>query len=97
VRTDRFGLTETERLRIRKQATLAVRTASEHIAVDAAENPAVAADPAWAASDFLAAAGWVVEGRTGGPLTDIAQQYDHAGRGCSAGPRRRRCPALGCG
>jgi hypothetical protein len=80
VRSDRFGLTEIERLRIWKQATLAARTASEHIAASVADNPAAAADAAWAASDFLAAAGRVVEGRAGGPLTDAAQQYDHAAR-----------------
>jgi hypothetical protein len=80
VRTDRFGLTETERLRIWKQATLAARTASEHIAANVDQNPAAAADAAWAASDFLAAAGRVVEGRAGGPLTDAAQQYDGAAR-----------------
>ena len=80
VRSDRFGLTETERLRIWKQATLAARTAGEHIAAHVADNPAAAADAAWAASDFLAAAGRVVEGRKGGPLTDAAQQYDSAAR-----------------
>ena len=80
MRTDRFGLTETERLRIWKQATLAVRDASEQIAANIAGNPAAAADAAWAASDFLAAAGRVVEGRSGGPLTDAAQQYDNAAR-----------------
>ena len=81
IRTDRFGLTEMERLRIWKQATLAASSASEHIAASAAADPAAAADAAWAASDFLAAAGRVVEGRTGGPLTDAAQQYDAAARG----------------
>ena len=80
VRSDRFGLTDTERLRIWKQATLAARTAGEHIAAHVADNPAAAADAAWAASDFLAAAGRVVEGRKGGPLTDAAQQYDCAAR-----------------
>ncbi len=33
-----------------------------------------------AASDFLAAAGRVVEGRRGGPLTEAAQTYDRAAR-----------------
>ena len=79
-RTDRFGLTETERLRIWKQATLAARTASEHISASAVSDPADASDAAWAASDFLAAAGRVVEGRAGGPLTDAAQRYDSAAR-----------------
>jgi hypothetical protein len=80
VRTDRFGLTEMERLRIWKQATLAASRASEHIAASVADDPAGAADAAWAASDFLAAAGRVVEGRKGGPLTEAAQTYDQAAR-----------------
>jgi hypothetical protein len=80
VRTDRFGLTEMERLRIWKQATLAAARAAEHIAASVAHDPAGAADAAWAASDFLTAAGRVVEGRRGGPLTDAAQTYDQAAR-----------------
>jgi hypothetical protein len=80
VRTDRFGLTEMERLRIWKQATLAAARASEHIAASVANDPAGAADAAWASSDFLTAAGRVVEGRRGGPLTDAAQTYDQAAR-----------------
>ncbi len=80
VRTDRFGLTEMERLRIWKQATLAAGRASEHIAASVASDPSGAADAAWAASDFLAAAGRVVEGRKGGPLTEAAQTYDQAAR-----------------
>lgn len=39
-----------------------------------------AADAAWAASDFLAAAARVVEGRRGGPLTTAATEYDRAAR-----------------
>jgi len=80
VRTDRFGLSEMERLRIWKQATLAAARAGEHIAACVAGDPSGAADAAWAASDFLAAAGRVVEGRKGGPLTRAAQTYDQAAR-----------------
>ena len=80
VRTDRFGLTATERLRIWTQATLAARRGSEHIAASALGDPAAAADAAWAASDFLAAAGRVIEGRRGGPLTEAADHYDRAAR-----------------
>ena len=80
VRTDRFGLSEMERLRIWKQATLAAERAAEHIAASVAHDPAGAADAAWAASDFLTAAGRLVEGRRGGPLTDAAQTYDQAAR-----------------
>ncbi len=71
---DRFGLTLGERLRIWKQATLAAGQAAEHITASAVSDPEAAADAAWAASDFLAAAGRVVEGRRGGPLTDAAPQ-----------------------
>jgi hypothetical protein len=79
VRTDQFGLSEMERLRIWKQATLAAARASEHIA---AASPAIrpARRTRRAASDFLAAVGRVVEGRKGGPLTEAAQTYDQAAR-----------------
>lgn len=79
-RTDRFGLTPTERLRIWTQASLAAARATEQITASAGSDPAAAADAAWAASDFLAAAGRVVEGRRGGPLTEAADQYDQAAR-----------------
>ena len=58
----------------------AARAASEQIDASAGTDPAAAADAAWAASDFLAAAGRVVEGRRGGPLSDAADQYDAAAR-----------------
>ncbi len=77
---DRFGLTQGERLRIWKQATLAAAHAAEHITASADSDPKAAADAAWAASDFLSAAGRVVEGRRGGPLTDAAGSYDSAAR-----------------
>ena len=80
VRTDRFGLTEMERLTIWKQSTLAASRASEHIAASVEGDPAGAADAAWAASDFLAATGRVVEDRRGGPLTEAAQSCDQAAR-----------------
>jgi hypothetical protein len=88
-RTDRFGLTPTERLRIWEQASGAAAAAAEHIAASVASDPAAAADAAWAAADFLAAAGRVVEGRRGGPLTAAAEQYDQAARemfGCLPQP-----------
>ena len=77
---DRFGLTATERLRIWEQASRAAAAATEQIATSAGVDPAAGADAAWAASDFLAAAGRVVEGRRGGPLTAAAEQYDQAAR-----------------
>jgi len=79
-RADRFGLTPTERLRIWEQASLAAGNATEQITASALSDPASAADAAWAASDFLAAAGRVVEGRGGGPLSAAALAYDEAGR-----------------
>lgn len=79
-RTDRFGLTATERLRIWEQASGAAAAAAEQITASVVADPAAAADAAWAASDFLAAAGRVVEGRRGGPLTTAAEQYDQAAR-----------------
>lgn len=79
-RADRFGLTAEERQRIWQQALEAAATATEHINASAMGNPASAADAAWAASDFLAAAGRVVEGRRGGPLSAAALEYDGAAR-----------------
>ena len=79
-RTDRFGLISEERLRIWQQALHAAAKATEHILANAAADPASAADAAWAASDFLAAAGRVVEGRRGGPLSAAALEYDGAAR-----------------
>lgn len=79
-RTDRFGLTAEERLRIWQQALRAASTATEHILASATTDPASAADAAWAASDFLAAAGRIAEGRRGGPLSAAALEYDGAAR-----------------
>lgn len=79
-RPDRFGLSPAERLRVWEQARRATAAATEQIAASARSDPAAAADAAWAASDFMAAAGRVVEGRRGGPLTDAAEQYDQAAR-----------------
>lgn len=79
-RTDRFGLTAEERLRIWQQALRAASTATEHILASARTDPASAADAAWVASDFLAAAGRIVDGRRGGPLSAAALEYDGAAR-----------------
>jgi len=59
---------------------VAAASATEQIQASASTDPHAAADAAWAASDFLAAAGRVVEGRRGGPLTDAAGEYDRAAR-----------------
>jgi len=76
----RHGLTAQERARIWEQATAAAARASEHVCAEAGADPRAAADAAWAASDFLAAAARVVEGRRGGPLTAAAGEYDRAAR-----------------
>ena len=79
-RPDRFGLTPTERAAMWTQATEAAQAAAAHITGAARSDPGSAADAAWAAADLLAAAGRVVEGRRGGPLTDAAGQYERAAR-----------------
>ena len=67
-------------MRIWEQATAAAARATEAIWTGAETDPRAAGDAAWAASDFLAAAGRVVEGRRGGPLTTAATDYDRAAR-----------------
>jgi len=73
-------LTPAERVRIWEQATAAAARATEQISSSAEADPRAAGDAAWAASDFLAAAGRVVEGRRGGPLSTAAVDYDRAAR-----------------
>ena len=77
---DRSALTPAERVRIWEQATAAAARATAAIQAGAEVDPRTAGDAAWAASDFLAAAGRVVEGRRGGPLTTAAVDYDRAAR-----------------
>ncbi len=77
---DRHRLTGEERARIWEQATAAAARATEQVRAAAGTDPRAAADAAWAASDFLAAAARVVEGRRGGPLTAAATHYDRAAR-----------------
>jgi hypothetical protein len=79
-RPDRFGLTLTERAAMWTHATQAAQAAAAHITGAARSDPTAAADAAWAAGDVLAAAGRVVEGRRGGPLTAAAGQYERAAR-----------------
>ncbi len=76
----RHRLTGEERTRIWEQATAAAARASEQVRAAGVTDPHGAADAAWAASDFLAAAARVVEGRSGGPLTAAAGEYDRAAR-----------------
>jgi hypothetical protein len=77
---DRFGLTPEERLGIWQQALHAATTATDHIWANAVADPSSAADAAWAASDFLAACGRLVDGRRGGPLSAAALEFDAAAR-----------------
>ncbi len=77
---DRHRLTVEERARIWEQATAAAARATEQVQAGAGADPQVAADAAWAASDFLSSAARVVEGRRGGPLTVAAGAYDRAAR-----------------
>jgi len=77
---DRHRLTPEERTRIWEQATAAAGRATEQVRAAAGKDPRGAGDAAWAASDFLASAARVVEGRRGGPLTAAAAQYDRAAR-----------------
>ncbi len=77
---DRHRLTGEERARIWEQATAAAARATEQVQAAAGADPQGAGDAAWAASDFLASAARVVEGRRGGPLTAAAATYDRAAR-----------------
>jgi hypothetical protein len=77
---DRHRLTGEERARIWEQASAAAARATEQVRAAAGSDPRAAGDAAWAASDFLASAARVVEGRRGGPLTAAATQYDRAAR-----------------
>ncbi len=77
---DRHRLTGEERARIWEQATAAAAHATEQVQAAAGSDPQGAGDAAWAASDFLASAARVVEGRRGGPLTAAAATYDRAAR-----------------
>ncbi len=77
---DRHRLTGEERARIWEQATAAAAHATEQVQAAAGSDPQGAGDAAWAASDFLACAARVVEGRRGGPLTAAAATYDRAAR-----------------
>jgi hypothetical protein len=62
------------------QATAAAARATDHVLTAAGSDPRTAADAAWAAADFLAAAARVVEGRRGGPLTAASGEYERGAR-----------------
>jgi hypothetical protein len=92
--TDRFGLTADERQALWAQAQHATSAATAHLrAAAAGSDPAAAGDAAWAAADLLAAVAQTTEGRRGGPYTDAARTFEHAGRDL----RRATVPATGAG
>jgi Relaxase/Mobilisation nuclease domain len=78
--SDRHRLTQQERSRIWEQATAAAARATDQVLTAADSDPRAAADAAWAAADFLAAAARVVEGRRGGPLMAASGEYERAAR-----------------
>jgi hypothetical protein len=80
--TDRFGLTRQERQRLWQAAQDAATRAAAQISatVAAGADPRLAGDAAWAAADLLAVVAQLTERRAGGPYTDAARAFEHAGR-----------------
>lgn len=62
------------------QATTAASEAAEAVRAHHTGDPAAAGDAAAAAAEVLAAAGRLIEGSAGGPLTEAARDYDRAAR-----------------
>ena len=73
-------MTRPERQQLWHNAQHAVSDATAHITASAAVDPRTAGDAAWAAADLLAAVAQITEGRRGGPVTDAARTFEHAGR-----------------
>jgi hypothetical protein len=80
--TDRFGLTREERQRLWQAAQDAATRATAQITatVEHGADPRLAGDAAWAAADLLAVVAQLTERRAGGPYTDAARAFEHAGR-----------------
>ena len=80
--TDRFGLTREERQRLWQAAQDAATRAAAQITatVEHGADPRLAGDAAWAAADLLAVVAQLTERRAGGPYTDAARAFEHAGR-----------------
>jgi hypothetical protein len=80
--TDRSGLTPQERQRLWQAAQDAATRAAAQISatVAAGADPRLAGDAAWAAADLLAVVAQLTERRGGGPYTDAARAFEHAGR-----------------
>jgi len=89
--TDRFGLTREERQRLWQAAQDAATRAAAQITatVDRGADPRLAGDAAWAAADLLAVVAHLTERRTGGPYTDAARAFEHAGRSSHHTPHLR--------
>jgi len=70
----------TVREQLWERATAAAGDAAEAVLAQHGSDPAAAGDAAAAAAEVLAAAGRLIEGTTGGPLTAAARDYDRAAR-----------------
>jgi len=90
---DGAGLSEAQRAGLWEQAIGAARQATAAVGAHR-DDPAGAADVAWAASDFLASTARLV-GRRGGPLSVAAEDYDWAAR--QAWGRLPEPPSAGSG
>ncbi len=88
---DRFGLTRQERQGLWQAAQDAATRAAAQISatVAAGADPRLAGDAAWAAADLLAVVAQLTERRAGGPYTDAARAFEHAGRSQHQAPHVR--------
>jgi hypothetical protein len=94
----RVRLTADERATVWRNATRMSATAAHALRRLSGHDPVGAADLAEAAADVMAVTANVVEGRTGGPLTDAAAAFDRASRDLHAGPpAARRLSSAGQG
>ncbi len=74
------GLSVEQRAAVWAQARRTTAEAAQRMQRLVEVDPAAAADTAWAASDALAVAARLAEGRRGGPLSRAAEDMDRAGR-----------------
>ena len=88
---DRFGLTRQERQQLWEAAQAATARATGQITATVAvgADPRLAGDAAWAAADLLAVVAHLTERRSGGPYTDAARAFEHAGRDLRRTPHGR--------
>ena len=79
---DRFGLSAEERHQLWRAAHQAAERAAAQITstVQQGADPRLAGDAAWAAADLLSVVAHLRERRSGGPYTDAARAFEHAGR-----------------